>query len=178
MRGRPGWRDLLTAAQTTAIKKIYAGVQVDGKPAHFGQVMGAETPGTSFTGVGPTDSGWAMWLIPPANAKALQHAYGESFVRYFLPKPDPQLDTSKFDFAKDIGKYADARTLLNATDPNLAPFRLRGGKLLMYFGWDAPALTPLLGVSLERGGPLTAPANEADVRRRVGSAIQVRRGAG
>jgi feruloyl esterase len=136
----------LTPAQTAAIKKIYAGVQVDGKPAHFGQVMGAETPGTSFTGAGPTDSGWAMWLIPPASGKALQHAYGESFVRYFLAKPDPDMDTSKFDFTKDIGKYSDARTLLNATDPNLGPFRRRGGKLLMYFGWADTALPPLMGI--------------------------------
>ena len=136
----------LTSAQTAAIKKIYAGVQVDGKPAHFGQVMGAETPGTSFTGAGPTDSGWAMWLIPPATGKALQHAYGDSFVRYFLAKSDPELDASKFDFARDIGKYADARALLNATDPNLGPFRRRGGKLLMYFGWADTALPPLMGI--------------------------------
>jgi feruloyl esterase len=136
----------LTSAQTAALKKIYAGVQVDGKPAHFGQAVGAETPGTSFTGLGPMDSGWAIWLIPPANAKALQHAFGDSFVRYFLAKPDPEMDTSKFDFAKDIAKYADARALLNATDPNLGPFRRRGGKLLMYFGWADTALPPLMGI--------------------------------
>jgi feruloyl esterase len=135
----------LTPAQTTAIKKIYGGVQADGKPAHFGQVVGAETAGASFMG-GTTDSGWAVWLIPPAGGKALQHLFGESFVRYFLPKPDPSLDVAKFDFAKDIAKYADARTLLNATDPNLAPFRARGGKLLMYFGWADTALPPLMGV--------------------------------
>ena len=136
----------LTSAQTAALKKIYAGVQVEGKPAHFGQVVGAETAGVSFTGSGMTDSGWAMWLIQPASGKAIQHAYGESFVRYFLPKPDPSLDVAKFDFAKDIAKYADARALLNATDPNLAPFRARGGKLLMYFGWADTALPPLMGV--------------------------------
>jgi hypothetical protein len=82
----------LTPAQTAALRKIYAGVQVDGKPALFGQAVGAETPGTSFTGAGPTDSGWALWLIPPAGGKALQHAFGDSFVRYFLPKADPALD--------------------------------------------------------------------------------------
>jgi feruloyl esterase len=136
----------LTPAQTAAIKKIYAGVQVGGKPAHFGQLVGAETGGNSFTGNGTTDSGWAAWLIPPADGKALQHAFGDSFMRYFLPKPDPQMDTTKFDFAKDIGKYADARALLNATDPNLGPFRSRGGKLLMYFGWADTALPPLMGV--------------------------------
>lgn len=135
----------LTANQTTALKKIYAGVQVDGRPAHFGQVVGAETPGTSFLG-GPTESGWALWLIPPTGGKAIQHAYGESFVRYFLPRSDPALDTTRFDFAKDIAKYADARALLNATDPNLGPFRARGGKLLMYFGWADTALPPTMGI--------------------------------
>ena len=43
-------------------------------------------------------------------------------------------------------KYADARALLNATDPNLGPFRPRGGKLLMYFGWADTALPPLMGI--------------------------------
>jgi Tannase and feruloyl esterase len=136
----------LTSAQTAALKKIYAGLQVDGKPVHFGQVVGAEVGGLSFTGSGPTDSGWALWLIPPAGGKALQHAFGESFVRYFLPKSDPALDAAKFDYAKDVAKYADARALLDATDPNLGPFRARGGKLLMYFGWADTALPPLMGI--------------------------------
>jgi feruloyl esterase len=136
----------LTPAQIAALKKIYVGVQVDGKPAHFGQVVGAEIGGLSFTGAGPTESGWAQWLIPPANGKAIQHAFGESFAKYFLARPDPSLDAAKVDFAKDIGKYAEARALLNATDPNLGPFRARGGRLLMYFGWADTALPPLMGI--------------------------------
>jgi feruloyl esterase len=136
----------LTAAQTAAIKKVYAGVQVDGKPAHFGQVVGAEIGGASFTGTGTTDSGWAMWLLAPPGGKALQYAFGDSFVRYFLAKSDPSLEVAKFDFARDVAKYADARALLNATDPNLGPFRARGGKLLMYFGWADTALPPLMGI--------------------------------
>src|ERR1700682_1832607 len=43
-------------------------------------------------------------------------------------------------------KSADVRALLNATDPNLGPFRRRGGKLLMYFGWADTALPPLMGI--------------------------------
>jgi hypothetical protein len=136
----------LTPAQTAAIKKIYAGAQVDGKPVHYGQVMGAEAAGASFLGNGQSDSGWDQWLIPRAGEKSRQYAYGDSFVRYFLPKPDPSLDTSKFDIARDIAKYEDTRALLNATDPNLGPFRARGGKLLMYFGWADTALPPLMGI--------------------------------
>ncbi|MBV8192519.1 MAG: tannase/feruloyl esterase family alpha/beta hydrolase, partial [Alphaproteobacteria bacterium] len=150
----------LTAAQTAALKKIYAGVQVDGKPAHFGQMVGAETGGLSFTGAGRTGSGWAQWLIPPAGGKANQHAYGESFAKYFLAKPDPNLDAAKVDFARDIAKYDEARALLNATDPDLGPFRARGGKLLMYFGWADTALPPLMGIdyylkAVAANGPAT-----------------------
>ena len=136
----------LTPAQTAALKKVYAGAQVDGKPAHFGQMVGAEAIGASSFISGRQVSGWDQWLIPGDGNKAIQHIFGDSFVRYFLPKPAPDMDTSKFDFAKDIGKYADVRALLNATDPNLGPFRRRGGKLLMYFGWADTALPPLMGI--------------------------------
>jgi feruloyl esterase len=136
----------LTPAQTAALKKIYGGLQVDGKPVHFGQVVGAEAIGASFTGTGQPENGWDRWLIARAGAKSIQHAFGDSFVRYFLLKSDPALDAAKFDYAKDIAKYADARALLNATDPNLGPFRARGGKLLMYFGWADTALPPLMGI--------------------------------
>lgn len=150
----------LMPAQTAAIKKIYAGLQVDGKPVHFGQPVGAEVAGASPIG-GGQESGWNRWLIAPPGGKAIQHGYGESFVRYFLPKSDPSLDATKFDYAADIAKYADARTLLNATDPNLEPFRARGAKLLMYFGWADTALPPLMGIdyyqkAVAANGPGTA----------------------
>jgi Tannase and feruloyl esterase len=136
----------LTLSQTAAIRKIYAGAQVDGKQAHFGQVVGAEVTGAASFVSGRQASGWDEWLIPRDGNRAIQHVFGDSFVRYFLAKPDPDMDTSKFDFAKNIGKYADVRALLNATDPNLGPFRARGGKLLMYFGWADTALPPLMGI--------------------------------
>jgi feruloyl esterase len=59
-----------------------------------------------------------------------------------------------------MAKFADARTLLNATDPDLSSFRARGGKLLMYFGWADTALAPLMGVdyyekAVAKNGPET-----------------------
>jgi hypothetical protein len=106
-------------------------------------------------------SGWDVWLVPPPDGKSLQHGFGDSFVRYFTsPKPDPSLDSTKFDFDKDMGKFVDARALLNATDPNLAAFRARGGKLLMYFGWADTALSPQMGIdyyekAVAKNGPDT-----------------------
>ncbi|MBY0319603.1 MAG: tannase/feruloyl esterase family alpha/beta hydrolase [Reyranella sp.] len=136
----------LTPAQSAAIKKIYEGLTVDGKPAHFGQPIGAEAVGAGAVTGGPAESGWSRWLIPAPNGRAIHEIYGESFVRYFLPKSDPNLDVSKFDYAKDIAKYADARTLLNATNPDLSGLRARGGKILMYFGWADTALPPVMAI--------------------------------
>jgi feruloyl esterase len=136
----------LTPAQAAAIRKIHEGLKVDGKPVHFGQPVGAEVTGaSSMTGAAP-ESGWNRWLIAPPNGRALQHLFGESFVRYFLPKSDPALDVARFDYAKDIARYADARALLNATNPDLGAFRARGGKLLMYFGWADTALPPVMAI--------------------------------
>jgi len=136
----------LTPAQSAAIKKIYGGLQVDGKTVHFGQPIGAEATGASPITGGPPESGWNRWLIAPPGGKSLQGGFGESFVRYFLLKSDPALDPAKFDYAKDIAKYADARALLNATNPDLRAFRARGAKLLMYFGWADTALPPVMAI--------------------------------
>jgi feruloyl esterase len=139
--------DCLTAAQAEAVKKVHDGLQVNGKPALFGYPLGSEVTGFSFTAGGKMTSGWDLWLTPPPGGMSFQHAFGDSFVRYWAsPKTDPSIDPAKFDFDKDMAKYADARTLLNATDPDLSSFHARGGKLLMYFGWSDTALAPLMGI--------------------------------
>jgi feruloyl esterase len=139
--------DCLTAAQSAVVKKIQDGLQVNGKPHLYGYPVGAEATGLSFTAGGKMTSGWDIWLVPPPGGKSNQHAYGDSFVRYWgWPKPETVSDPAKFDFDKDMAKLADARMLLNATDPDLSAFRKHGGKLLMYFGWADTALAPMMGV--------------------------------
>jgi feruloyl esterase len=139
----------LTAAQAGAIMKIHDGLKVNGKPVLFGYELGSEGVGFNTTAGGKEVSGWSNWLVSPPgdDRKPLQYSFGDSFVRYFSwPKIEPAMDTAKFDFDKDMAKFADARTLLNATDPSLAAFRSRGGRLLMYFGWADTALAPRMGI--------------------------------
>ena len=110
----------LTQAQTAAIKKIYDGVQVDGKPAHFGQLVGAETPARSFTGR-RHDRQRLGAVADPAGRRQGHPARLRRELRALLPAPSPirpwirRSSTSP----RTSAKYADARALLNATDPNL-----------------------------------------------------------
>lgn len=156
----------LTPAQAGALKKIYEGLKVDGKAVHFGQPVGAEAAGMSPIPGSAPESGWNRWLIPATpGGKSLQGGFGESFVKYFLPKSDPALDHTKFDYAKDAPKYADARALLNATNPDLGGLRARGGKILMYFGWADTALPPVMAIDY-----YLRPSPPTGSRRRTSSA--------
>jgi Tannase and feruloyl esterase len=140
----------VTTAQAATLKKIYGGVVSNGQPFFPGQPIGAEKGG-----------GWERWLIAGPDTKPLQLAYPESFMKYIaFGKADPAYDWKTFDFDKDPPRLADARRLINATDPDLASFRSRGGKLLMYFGWADTALTPYMAIdyyekALAANGPAT-----------------------
>jgi feruloyl esterase len=137
----------LTVAQAAALKKMYGGVVSNGRPYFPGQPVGAEKAGVPSLGPPQPTSGWDRWLVAPAGARPLQLAFPDSFMKSVgFGKPDPGYDWKTFDFDKDPARLAEARTLLNATDPDLGNFRSRGGKLLMYFGWADTALTPHMAV--------------------------------
>jgi len=151
----------VTAAQAAALRKIYGGVVSNGTPFFPGQPIGAEKVGLPPFGPPQPASGWDRWLVAPSGTKPLQLAFAESFMKYVaFGKPDPAYDWTTFDFDKDPARLADARKLLNATEPDLGAFRGRGGKLLMYFGWADTALTPYMAVdyyekALAANGPET-----------------------
>jgi feruloyl esterase len=118
----------LTAAQVESARKIYAGAKFKGgKPIFPGMVPGSE-------------------LVWPALAGAKPFAIPMSHFQVVVFK-DTAWDYLSLDFDRDI-KLADKidNGLLNATDPDLKPFFARGGKLLMYHGWNDQLITPLNSV--------------------------------
>jgi hypothetical protein len=138
-------RTCVAAGQAAALKKMYGGVVSEGRPHFPGQPIGAEKVGLPSFGPPQPTTGWDRWLVAPAGTKPLQLAFPESFMRSVVfGKAD--YDWKSFDFDRDLARLADARALLNATDPDLSGFRSRGGKLLMYFGWADSALTPHMAV--------------------------------
>ena len=59
-----------------------------------------------------------------------------------LAYQDPNWDWKTFDIDRDV-KFVDEKTgFINAIDPDLSKFKARGGKILMYHGWNDVAISP------------------------------------
>lgn len=125
----------LTAEQVAALKTIYSAKLDDkGREVYPGFLPGAEE--------GP--GGWALWITGYQPGKSLTAFFGQGYLSNFVyEKRD--WDLKSFDFSRDL-KAAETKTgaALDATEPNLTPFVTRGGKLILYHGWNDPAI-PALG---------------------------------
>ncbi len=57
---------------------------------------------------------------------------------------NPTWDFRTFDYDKDLA-FAEAKLgkTLDAFDPDLTRFHQRGGKLILYHGWNDPSISPL-----------------------------------
>lgn len=122
----------LTAPQIVALKKIYAG-PIDSKGR---QIFPGTAPGSEL--------GWADGLSGTAREKK---GAGFLFGTHFFSNmifDDPAWDFRTFNFDAGV-QLADKKmaTILNATDPKLAAFQARGGKLILYHGWADPTIAPL-----------------------------------
>jgi len=142
----------LTAAQITALKRLYEGPNdANGRKIFPGYVPGAEE--------GP--GGWETWITGPAPGKSLMFAFaGGYFSNMVYQKADWNYKETS---VEDALKAADEKTakFLNATDANLVAFKAHGGKLILYHGWNDPAISALNTVNYynevvsQMGGPET-----------------------
>ena len=132
----------LTAPQVATLKTIYAAKTVEGKTVFPGYEPGAESwPGS-----------WGVWIVGKKQGDpTLQMYFGLGYFRDFVfGQPDWKLGS--FDFARD-SELALEKTgkELNATDTDLSAFAGRGGKLVMYHGWNDPAIPALSSVEYYDG---------------------------
>jgi feruloyl esterase len=125
----------LTEAQVAAARKIYAGpVNPRTKAQIFpGLARGSETGWNGLSGEEPFGYAMGIW-------------------RYGLMN-DPAWDYKLLDFDAMVAE-ADAtaeRSGLQAVNTNLKAFFERGGKLLMYHGWNDPLISPFNSVNYYTG---------------------------
>ena len=120
--------------QIEALKRVY-----EGPPFFPGRVVGAEAFVEGSNGL---FSPWGDHIIEPNFS-----LFAEPFLRYMaFEVPDTTYDWRTFDFETDLPKVEWLRRIMDATDTDLRGFRDHGGKMLMYFGWADPWLSPLRGV--------------------------------
>lgn len=139
----------LTAAQVGSLKALYAGLHdASGKELFPGYLPGAEEG----------ENGWTLWITGPSPARSLMAAFG---IGYFSNMVYDHTDWSFKSFNVPSGiATAKQKTsaALDATNPDLSAFRAHGGKLILYHGWDDPAIPALSTVDyyedvIRRMGP-------------------------
>jgi len=117
-----GDSDCLTASEAEAAAAIYRGLKTrTGRQLYPGLAPGSEL-------------GWAF--IANMRIPGVEH------FRY-LTFRNPSWDYRTFNAERDVARADELdHNIINATDPNLTRFFGHGGKVLLYHGWNDPALAP------------------------------------
>jgi hypothetical protein len=131
----------LTAAQVQSLKKIYAGGRTSGNRQIFPGLLPGGEEG---------NGGWKNWVLGAAPGKSEGVAYVTGFFRNMVYN-DPTWTYLKTNADKNV-EQADEKMSqpLNSTNPDLRQFQKRGGKLILYHGWNDPAISALNTINYYR----------------------------
>jgi hypothetical protein len=125
--------ECFTNAQLGALTKIYGGPHDSkGKQLFPGEPVGSEPV-------------WPDNFILP-NKTVLPRAESQMKFAMLDPVPGPSWNLTMFNFDTDPARLVKAAAELNARNPDLAPVKKRGGKILQYAGWADQQVNPLPGI--------------------------------
>jgi feruloyl esterase len=116
----------LTPAQLDSVKKAHGPAKnAKGEIVYPGYALGGE-------------STWRV--ISAANGPA-PTALSQGTYREVLHQ-DPNWDWKSFSLDKDVPAVDEKYGYINAVNPDLSAFKARGGKLIMYHGWNDVGISP------------------------------------
>lgn len=74
--------------------------------------------------------------------------FADQFLGYmsFYEDPGPAYSWQSFDWDRDPQRFAMMEALFSARNPDLRDYRDRGGKILLFWGWDDPAVSAGQGI--------------------------------
>ena len=137
----------LTAGQVEVVKKVYAGATLpNGETYSYPFPVGHEGSAT----------GWRAWISgferptrQPDGTLAYTGTYTPSGYRLSdqnmrilgTDDDDPALTWHTFRFPQDLERLKTMTEILSPLDPDLRPYKSKGGKLLLYHGWADPAIS-------------------------------------
>ena len=124
----------LTAPQVATMKTLYAGSHDStGKLIFPGYLPGSEE--------GP--NGWGSWIFGETSTQSAMYLFGTGFFSNMVYS-DPKWDYKSFTVDAGLKAAIDKTSqALDSVNPDLKPFIKRGGKLILYHGWNDPAISAL-----------------------------------
>jgi len=140
-KGNQDTSTCLTPAQVEAAQKLYDG------PHDHGTLLfpGLEPGGESITG------DWATWITGTGpSSPGAQFGLGMGFA-CSLVQNKATCDYLSVDvLQQDDYARAKLQPILSSINPDLQPFRARGGKMIQYAGWADAAIPPENGLNYYR----------------------------
>jgi feruloyl esterase len=130
----------LTGDQVAALNKMYAGPK---NPRTGTQLYPGWPPTSEALTLGPggaVTSGWQQYWGTTEPTRA-------NFWRYWVFE-NPQWNWWTFDFDRDLATAeAKVGVLVDQVGANLSAFKARGGKAIVYHGWQDPVVNPIDTIS-------------------------------
>ncbi len=117
----------LMPAEVAATRTIYRGTALgNGRLMMPGFAVGGET------------SGWSEWIT---SDKPMQAGLATEYFRWMV-HGDANWDLPLFDADRDYALAQQRTGFLDSGNPDIRPFVRRGGKLILYHGWNDAAIPP------------------------------------
>ena len=154
----------LSDAQIRAVQTLHSPYRFDFALANgVREYPGYGVSGEAAPAMGPT-GGWGAWwsgsaapVIPPVPANGSAWIYGSGAIQFFYAR-DPAFDVRRTSPNEMRPRVEAVSALMDSTNPDLAAFRLRGGKLILLENMADYAQSPYAGIRyvdsvVERMGP-------------------------